>query len=166
MCRRRAGGGGLRRVALRGAHIGNGLYQGGQPQDERDLGVCGIVQGWCGGGQQSGCPAEAGTCPGVAGCTPIGEPGGAGIGLSGPAHLPAAQCRRRSMQGVRSGPGRVGSGSRVGTGELPDLGGRTTGGPSGVFPDRVSFGGGELIPGRAAATRPAVAQLGQGEVRR
>jgi hypothetical protein len=67
------------------------------------------------------------------------------------------------MQGVRSGPGRVGSDSRVGTGELPDLGGRTTGGPSGVFPDRVSFGGGELIPGRAAAGRPAVAQLGQGE---
>ena len=70
MCRRRAGGGYLRRVALRGAHIGDGLYQGGQPQNERNLGVRGIVQGWRGGGQQPGCPAEAGTCPGVAGVRP------------------------------------------------------------------------------------------------
>jgi len=149
MCRRRAGGGYLRRVALRGAHIGDGLYQGGQPQNERNLGVRGIVQGWRGGGQQPGCPAEAGTCPGVAGGTPIGEPGGAGIGIGGPAKLLAAECRRGGMQSVRSGPSGVGSGARIGTGEAPDLGGRAAGRLRGVFPDRVSLGGGELIPGAA-----------------
>jgi hypothetical protein len=51
MCRRRTGGGCLCRMALCGAQVGDGLYQGGQPEDEHDLGERGIAQGRCGSGQ-------------------------------------------------------------------------------------------------------------------
>jgi hypothetical protein len=51
MCRRRTGGGRLCRMALCGTQVGDGLYQGGQPEDERDLGERGIAQGRCGSGQ-------------------------------------------------------------------------------------------------------------------
>jgi hypothetical protein len=49
MCRRRAGGGGLCRMALCGAQVGDDLYQRSQPEDERDLGERGIAQGRCDG---------------------------------------------------------------------------------------------------------------------
>jgi hypothetical protein len=51
MCRRRPGGRGLRRVALCGAQVGDGLCQSDKPEDERDLGERGIAQDGHGGSQ-------------------------------------------------------------------------------------------------------------------
>ena len=165
MRRRRAGGGGLRRVTLRGPHIGYRLYQCDQAEDQRDLGERGIAQGGCGGGQQPGRPAEAVPAPGVRADTPVRDPGGPGIGVGGPAQLPAAQRRRSSVQGVRGGPGGVGGGPGSVTGELPDLGGRAA--AARVACSQIASRSAAVSWSRvvAAAGRPPVAQLGQGEVR-
>jgi len=118
-----AGGGSLGSVPLCFTQVSDGLHERDKPRDQRDLGKGSVVADRRSGGQQSGCAAQAVSRWGGARDAPVGGTGGAVVRIGGLAQYPAAHRGRGGMQGVGSGPGRIGRGGGVGGGEVADLGG-------------------------------------------
>ena len=86
-----AGGGGLGGVVLGFAEVGDGLDEADEAGQERELGQDGIAGRECGTGHEPGGVAQVVAERGWTGDAPVGQAGGAVVGVGGLADHPVAQ---------------------------------------------------------------------------
>ena len=126
-------------VVLGFAEVGDGFDEAGEAGQERELGQDGIAVGERGTGHEAGGAAQVVPGRGWTRNASVGQAGGAVVGVGGLADHPVAQELGRDVEGVGGGPGGVGSGVRVGDGEVLDLLRGVRGGAGGVVVEGVAF---------------------------
>lgn len=134
-----AGSSGLGRVLLRRPQVSDALHERGEADDEQDLGRRRVATDECGGGQQSGCAAQAVPGRGARRDAPVRSTSSAVERVGRLPDLPAAQGGRGDVQRVRCGPDSICRSIRVRASKTTDLTGRIGGRAGSVLPDRFPF---------------------------